>query len=321
MKQFFGMSQNGNLQEAVKGLSNPQLIMLLSNNDQFEAHVKKLEELYPKVPSIGCIGMSYDTKVVEKGVGVVAFYDGVSATANVLEEVKNDFSQSVYLLEDKNVSEVYVEEGQKVSEGDPLIAYDMTLSELEMEMKELDVATTANKLEAAKKQLEKLRAMKPISRNPAPAPTPVAPPQPTPEPEQPEPAPEPQMTGPAYNYITPDSEPSGGAGTAEEPYVYLCMPGCYVYGAFINGISQEQENPVYVSLEIHKKNVLTGKLLGSWKLSGEGGLPMVEDDSRWSVATRSQIVEEEEEDPEDDEWMDEEPEDVPEPEEPSLEIS
>lgn len=47
MKQFFGMSQSGNLQEAVKGLHNPQFIMLLSNNDQFEAHVKKLEELYP----------------------------------------------------------------------------------------------------------------------------------------------------------------------------------------------------------------------------------------------------------------------------------
>ena len=87
MKQFFGMSQSGNLQEAVKGLNSPQLIMLLSNNDQFEAHVKKLEELYPQVPSIGCIGMSYDTKVVEKGVGVIAFYDGVNATANVLEEV------------------------------------------------------------------------------------------------------------------------------------------------------------------------------------------------------------------------------------------
>ena len=87
MKQFFGMRQSGNLQEAVQGLSSPQLIMLLSNNDQFEEHVKKLEELYPKIPSIGCIGMSYDTKVVEKGVGVVAFYDGVTATANVLEEV------------------------------------------------------------------------------------------------------------------------------------------------------------------------------------------------------------------------------------------
>ena len=101
------------------------------------------------------------------------FYFGQDMTS--VGTVKNDFSQSVYLLEDKNVSEVYVEEGQKVSEGDPLIAYDMTLSELEMEMKELDVATTANKLEAAKKQLEKLRAMKPISRNPAPAPTPPLP--------------------------------------------------------------------------------------------------------------------------------------------------
>ncbi len=89
MKQFFGMSQSGNLQEAVRGLKNPQLIMLLSNSDQFEAHVKKLEELYPKIPSIGCIGMSYDTRIVEKGVGVIAFYDGVSVAANVLENVSD----------------------------------------------------------------------------------------------------------------------------------------------------------------------------------------------------------------------------------------
>ena len=68
MRQFFGMSQNGNLEEAVYGLNNPQMIMLLSNSEQFEAHVKKLEQLYPKVPSIGCIGMGYSTKVVEKGV-------------------------------------------------------------------------------------------------------------------------------------------------------------------------------------------------------------------------------------------------------------
>lgn len=87
MKQFFGMSQNGNLQEAVQGLKNPQLIMLLSNADQFEKHVAELEKLYPKIPSIGCIGMSYDTKIVEKGVGIIAFTDGVTAAANVLEEV------------------------------------------------------------------------------------------------------------------------------------------------------------------------------------------------------------------------------------------
>ena len=87
MKQFFGMSQNGNLQEAVQGLQNPQLIMLLSNAEQFEKHVAELEKLYPKIPSIGCIGMSYATRIVEKGVGIIAFTDGITATANVLEEV------------------------------------------------------------------------------------------------------------------------------------------------------------------------------------------------------------------------------------------
>lgn len=87
MKQFFGMSQRGDLADAVRGLSNPQFIMLLSNGEQFEAHVRELERLYPGIPSIGCIGMSYDIKIVEKGVGVIAFTDGFTAAANVLENV------------------------------------------------------------------------------------------------------------------------------------------------------------------------------------------------------------------------------------------
>lgn len=87
MRQFFGMSRNGNLAEAVRGLERPQFIMLLSNNTQFEDHVRTLEKLYHAVPSIGCIGMSYDTRINENGVGVIAFLDGVTAAANVLEQV------------------------------------------------------------------------------------------------------------------------------------------------------------------------------------------------------------------------------------------
>ena len=87
MKQFFGMSQRGNLDEALQGLYQPQFIMLLSNNDQFEDHVAALEKRFPGIPSIGCIGMSYQTGVVEKGVGIIAFSDGVTAAANVLEQV------------------------------------------------------------------------------------------------------------------------------------------------------------------------------------------------------------------------------------------
>lgn len=87
MKQFFGSSKSGNLSEAVKGLQNPALIILMSNTDQFEEHVSELERLYPGVPSIGCIGMSYDVSVVEKGVGITAYCGNVNCVANVLEEV------------------------------------------------------------------------------------------------------------------------------------------------------------------------------------------------------------------------------------------
>ena len=86
MKQFFGMSQRGDIDEALRGLSNPQFIMLLSNDRQFEAHVEALEKRYPGVPSIGCIGMSYQTAIVEQGVGIIAF-SGVAAAAGALEEV------------------------------------------------------------------------------------------------------------------------------------------------------------------------------------------------------------------------------------------
>ena len=86
MKQYFGMSQTGNLKEAAQGVHAPGLLILMSNADQFEAHVTELESLFPGVPSIGCIGMSYSTRIVEKGVGMVAFYDNVTAVANVLEQ-------------------------------------------------------------------------------------------------------------------------------------------------------------------------------------------------------------------------------------------
>lgn len=68
MKQIFGMSQKGDLKEAVKGLSKPQVLFLMSNKNQFEAHVAQLKKLFPNTPSIGCIGMSYDTRIVEEGV-------------------------------------------------------------------------------------------------------------------------------------------------------------------------------------------------------------------------------------------------------------
>jgi hypothetical protein len=73
--------------------------MLLSNQPQFEEHVKELERCFPGVPSIGCIGMSYQTQVVENGVGVIAFSDGVKAAAGVLEDVTTMPVKYIHRLE------------------------------------------------------------------------------------------------------------------------------------------------------------------------------------------------------------------------------
>ena len=79
-------SNSGNLKEAVSGFNNPDLLVFISNDEQFEGHVTELEELFPGVPSIGTTGHFYDDKITEGGVGVVAFFD-VKASSGVLTKV------------------------------------------------------------------------------------------------------------------------------------------------------------------------------------------------------------------------------------------
>ena len=86
MKINYSESKSGNLRDALKGIHSPQLIIMMSNADQFEKHVAELEELMPGVPSIGCIAMSYCKDVLEKGVSITAFTEGVTVAANVIEE-------------------------------------------------------------------------------------------------------------------------------------------------------------------------------------------------------------------------------------------
>ena len=89
MEQFVGVSSSGNLQEAIRGLSSPQLIMLFAaKKDQFQTAVAQLEEAFPGVPSIGCVGQSYGgTTVLENGILVVALKGKITAVTNVIKNV------------------------------------------------------------------------------------------------------------------------------------------------------------------------------------------------------------------------------------------
>lgn len=101
MKQFIGTSANGNLEEAIRGLHNPELLILCVNEkEQFKKVVEQLEQAFPNVPSIGCVGQSYgQTQVLETGIMVTAFYDGVTAISNVLTNVSTMPLKKIIQLE------------------------------------------------------------------------------------------------------------------------------------------------------------------------------------------------------------------------------
>lgn len=76
--------------------------------------------------------------------------------------VTNDVAQQIYLNSEQSVEEVYVEEGQAVSVGDPLLKYDETSIQYSIQMKELDIETIQNNTAIANRTLIRLSNMKPI---------------------------------------------------------------------------------------------------------------------------------------------------------------
>ena len=199
--------------------------------------------------------------------------------------VTNDLSQDVYFLENQTIEEIFVSEGDTVSVGDPLISYDMTMSNLQLEMKQLDIDTYNNKIVAAQKELERLRNTTPIPDTTVS--DPVVPDTPA-EPEIPQAT---EKTGDAYNYISSISVPNKGTGTIDDPYVFLCTPECYVLGEYLNSLSADGSNPVFVTFEIHQDNTFEGELLAVWNVSGNSGLPQMAEESKWAVSTKSEIHE------------------------------
>jgi multidrug efflux pump subunit AcrA (membrane-fusion protein) len=71
--------------------------------------------------------------------------------------VTSQVAQTIQLNDEYTIDEIYVEEGDKVKEGDPLFAYDMTLQELELEMEQLTLQTKELTLTKLEKDLEKYK--------------------------------------------------------------------------------------------------------------------------------------------------------------------
>ena len=102
-----------------------------------------------------------------KPVGVYPFYEvGMTEYWGDHKEsygsVSTDRIQTVFLTSSQTVTEVFVQAGDTVKKGDPLLAFDTTLSDLALEKKRLEVEKLKLQLNSANAELARINAMKPM---------------------------------------------------------------------------------------------------------------------------------------------------------------
>jgi len=128
--------------------------------------------------------------------------------------VTTDKIQSVYISDTQQVTEVFVTEGQEVKAGDPILAFDTTLSDLELERKRLEIEKLELQIAEAKQRREEMNSYRVWSAPAAEA-----------EPEE-------EMLVPVKHmpYLR------GGDGSAARPYIFLWNDLCAYDDVFINSV-------------------------------------------------------------------------------------
>lgn len=192
--------------------------------------------------------------------------------------ITSDVSQNIYLADSQKVKKIYVKEGDTVKVGDDLLTYDMTLENLDLEMKKLEKQGIELNIEKANREITKLKNTKPSSDNGNEDPGLDIPEDPGEEPE--DPSMEPEEPAEAYQELTAEAEPYMGEGTVEEPYHFLCAADGAILGSFLNRMAEEQ---CFFVIEVREGDVSNGELLKIW------GQKITEEDFQVADTDRFQV--------------------------------
>lgn len=214
--------------------------------------------------------------------------------------ISSDVSQDVHLLSGQLVDQVFVKEGDTVSVGTPLLSYDMTLVNLDLEIEKLNKDGLNLKLQAAEKELKKLKNTKPASGSGGggadfggggeiwfPDDGGAADEDPYPN-------------AVAYDRLDFNSIPYTGDGTKENPYRFLCRQNAVVTGSFMNKVAgfldeagtqkNETSVPFCCYLEIRQDDKPGGTLLRAWYQDGSVLEPFA---AEWEARLQMDMVPEE----------------------------
>ena len=167
--------------------------------------------------------------------------------------VTPDKIQSVYVSETQKVTRLYVREGDIVSAGDPILAFDTTLTDLELERQRIKVEKLKLDLSEAERNLVKVNTYRVY--------VPAAPYVPGEEPVYP------ALDLPFYR---------AGDGSEERPYVFIWNEKCLYDEEFINRIlplvpgteelSSGELPVVHAVFEIRSGDALEGDVIQSWSM-------------------------------------------------------
>lgn len=205
---------------------------------------------------------SNEKKVTVVSVQEMMGFGGGMDNTSMSGNITSDVSQDIYLSSSQVVDEIFVEEGQTVKEGDKLISYDMTLVNLDLEMKKLDREGIELNIKKAQREITKLKNTKPATDQGGMGDPGFEDPgfedpgmeEPMPE----EPTVEPS---PALEELNQDSEPYMGSGTQEDPYHFLCSQKGVVLGSFLNRMAEEK---CFFVIEVREGDISNGALMKIW---------------------------------------------------------
>ncbi len=77
--------------------------------------------------------------------------------------VTTNMNQDIYCDDTLTITQVFVQEGDAVKTGDPLIAYDTTLLSLELEMKQMEIDGLGLQMQSIQQEINQLRGMNPAT--------------------------------------------------------------------------------------------------------------------------------------------------------------
>jgi len=174
--------------------------------------------------------------------------------------VTTDKLQSVYISSTQKVTRIFVREGESVRAGDPILSFDTTLTDLELERKGIEV----QQLQLALAEAERERVRVNSYRAYVPGRTTVTPTE----------------SGPLITVSVPFLRV--GNGTRESPYVFMWDESCTFTDGFVSSIlpplpegfdAETDDLPtVYAVFEIRESNSPDGAILLNWNMVFQRGV-------------------------------------------------